>query len=81
MGSRVFNLQDTYPVITSPQISEKLADGGRSHDFEADPIELLNRCAELPRSVDLWGYFQLHTAHYRGHKELFRDIFTPNDEM
>jgi Glycosyl transferase family 11 len=31
--------------------------------------------------VDLWGFFQFHTRHFKSHQQYFRSLFQPVDEL
>jgi Glycosyl transferase family 11 len=32
-------------------------------------------------NVDLWGFFQFHTRHFKSHQQYFRSLFQPVDEL
>ena len=82
IGKDLFGLKDTTPCAIFPSVKERhlgeesVEDGNiRIHG------ETLLRKIPSFTSMDLWGYFQLHTSNYVARRESIQDLFTPAPEF
>jgi FkbM family methyltransferase len=81
IGKDLFGLRDTTPCAIFPSVKE-LTPGEDTEDNSNIKIhgEILLKKLPSFTSMDLWGYFQLHTSNYVARKESIQSLFTPAPE-
>jgi FkbM family methyltransferase len=82
IGKDLFGLSDTTPCAILPSVREKLP--GEETDKDGNiKIHGETLLKKLPSftSMDVWGYFQLHTRNYVARKESIQNLFTPAPEF
>jgi FkbM family methyltransferase len=82
IGKDFFGLSDTTPCANFPSVKERLP-GEETNEDGSIKIHgeiLLNKLPSFT-SMDLWGYFQLHTSNYVARKESIQNLFTPAPEF
>jgi FkbM family methyltransferase len=82
IGKDLFGLKDTTPSAIFPLVKERLLGEELVEDGEIRIFgeTLLRKIPSFP-SMDLSGYFQLHTSNYVAHRESIQELFTPAPEF
>ena len=65
IGTELFGLSDTHPIIASPRAYEKISiDSLPDSNLRFDHDAIFSKDLIIPVATDFWGYFQLHTSKY-----------------
>jgi len=82
IGKELFGLSDTTPCAVFPTVKERLPCEETDEDgnIKIHSETLLKKLPSFT-SMNLWGYFQLHTSIYADRKEPIRNLFTPAPEF
>ena len=78
IGQEVFGLDEPAMVHPAPLVVERIQTTEHSGHALVDAKDLLDPACGFMPSMDLWGYFQLHTKHYENDKYFIRDLFKIN---
>lgn len=94
IGQSLFGHQDGVITQRLPPAIEQKKDQDTLFDLLPEFVPYLEKLAQFQSSrvgaddldsglsnVDLWGFFQLHTQHFRPYQAYFRSLFQPMDAL